>query len=462
MPLREEPRLLAEDAGDGDSNTTMATQVRGRVGKEEASTGPAAQGLIAADAEKGPRTKSPSDRDQGALPEIAFHGGLTIDQQQFVDWRAEKAFKRTLLQTDLLPKTAARIARPHPDPVALPASCAPLSIADRRADDAVAGIGGEEEEEKGAVGGNIDDEDQDAAGGKDFVLADCGGGSGEAAIVSAGEEGSYERDVGGKIDLEMLEELVKAGRKNKVLATISPKVNIRSLGVIESSKLKRHADVDDPGDDPGASSADKHEPQQSTDADELDLEIAQLERELAALTHGAGGKMDGQGEGAEADGVAGVEVGDGKGSRDVAETDPDAMFLAEARDGSHKGGRRATRRKDDLGKRKPSMKENSVASGRRNGCEVAGAGRDGKVKVQEGHGGGSMPLRGDKEDLGVWAQGDAVKRLFCHVSGEFRRREAGEGEEDAEGGSGVGVDLVEEALRRANEMLRSARDAGLG
>ena len=453
--------MLAEDAGDGDSNTTLATEVRGRVGDEETNTGPGAQGLIAADAEKGPRAKSPSDRDQGALPEIAFHGGLTIDQQQFVDWRAEKAFKRTLLQTDLLPKTAARIARPHPDPVALPASCAPLSIADRRADDALARIGGEEEEEKGAAGGNIGDEDQDAAGRKDGVLADCGGGSGEAAIVSAGEEGSYERDVGGKIDLEMLEELVKVGRKNKVLATISPKVNIRSLGVIESSKLKKRADVDDPGDDPGASSAGKHEPQQ--DAEELDLEIAELERELAALTHGAGGKMDGQGEGGEAGGVAGVVVGAGKGSRsrDVAETDPDAMFLAEARDGAHKGRRRATRRKDDLGKRKPSIKENSVASGRRTGCEVGGAGRDGMVKVQEGHGGGSMPVRGGEEDLGVWAQGDAVKRLFCHVSGKFRREGAGEGEEDAEGGSGVGVDLVEEALRRANEMLRSARDAGL-
>ena len=44
----------------------------------------------------GERGESRGEED--SLPELAFHGGLTIDRQQFVEWRAEDAWRRARLQ----------------------------------------------------------------------------------------------------------------------------------------------------------------------------------------------------------------------------------------------------------------------------------------------------------------------------------------------------------------------------
>ncbi len=54
---------------------------------------------------------------------------------------------------------------------------------------------------------------------------------------------------------------------------------------------------------------------------------------------------------------------------------------------------------------------------------------------------------------GVWSHGDAAKRLFAHVASSF----SADGEVVGGGGGGVGVDLVDEAVRRARDLLRVAQ-----
>jgi len=77
---------------------------------------------------------------------------------------------------------------------------------------------------------------------------------------------------------------------------------------------------------------------------------------------------------------------------------------------------------------------------------VGGRGLEGKSK-REGGGG----VHKIDEGMGVWKNGGAANKLFAHVASVFGANAVTEGG----GEEGVGVDLVDAAVRRARDMLRA-------
>jgi len=77
---------------------------------------------------------------------------------------------------------------------------------------------------------------------------------------------------------------------------------------------------------------------------------------------------------------------------------------------------------------------------------VGGRGLEGKSK-REGGGG----VHKKDEGTGVWKNGGAANKLFAHVASSFGANAVTEGG----GEEGVGVDLVDAAVRRARDMLRA-------
>jgi hypothetical protein len=115
----------------------------------------------------------------------------------------------------------------------------------------------------------------------------------DMGLWAAGGGGGGGVDIGGQIDVGALEELVKASGSNALFASISPKIDLRRLGVIERereeaggierARRKAGSGGGGGGELTGTGGVKAGIGGGGDTIEELDLEIERLELELAAM-----------------------------------------------------------------------------------------------------------------------------------------------------------------------------------
>ncbi len=118
-------------------------------------------------------------------------------------------------------------------------------------------------------------EEREAVVAKEVAGSDMG-------LWAAGGGGEGGGDIGGQIDVGALQELVKASGSNALFASISPKIDLRRLGVIEREREEEGV-IERARRKAGSGGVKAGVVGGGDTIEELDLEIERLERELAAM-----------------------------------------------------------------------------------------------------------------------------------------------------------------------------------